>query len=55
MSENYSKLIELEKFHNTKLFSKRDFVLIRGNGALLYDEKGNEYIDCIAGHAVMNI
>jgi len=55
MSEDYSKLIELEKLHNTKLFSKRDFVIIRGDGALLYDEKGNEYIDCIAGHAVMNI
>ncbi len=55
MSEDYSKFIELEKFHHTKLFPKRNYVIIRGNGVLLYDEKGNEYIDCIAGHAVLNI
>lgn len=55
MSENYSKLIQSEKFHHTKLFPKRDFVITKGKGALLYDEKGNEYIDCVAGHGVLNI
>ena len=55
MSDYYSKLIELEKAHHTKLFSKREFVITKGKGALLYDEKGNEYIDCVAGHAVLNI
>lgn len=55
MSKDYSRLIELEKFHHTKLFPKKDFVITRGKGALLYDEKDNEYIDCIAGHAVLNI
>jgi len=55
MSEDYSKLIELEKYHHTKLFPKKNFVITRGNGVLLYDEKDNEYIDCIAGHAVLNI
>jgi len=55
MSEDYSKLIEMEKRHHTKLFPKKDFVITRGKGALLYDEKGNEYIDCVAGHAVLNI
>ncbi|TFG26165.1 MAG: aspartate aminotransferase family protein [Promethearchaeota archaeon] len=55
MSEDYLKLIELERFHHTKLFPKKDFVITRGKGALLYDEKGNEYIDCVAGHAVVNI
>ena len=55
MSEDYSKLIELERFHHTKLFPKKDFVITRGKGAFLYDEKNNEYIDCVAGHAVLNI
>ncbi len=55
MSKDYSKLIELEKYHHTKLFPKKNFVITRGKGALLYDEKDNEYIDCIAGHAVLNI
>ena len=55
MSEDYSRLIELEKYHHTKLFPKKDFLITRGKGALLYDEKGKEYIDCVAGHAVLNI
>ena len=56
MSEkDYSKIIELEKLHHTKLFPKRGYVIIEGKGALLYDEKRNEYIDCVAGHGVMNI
>ena len=45
----------MEKFHHTKLFPKRNYVIVEGKGALLYDEKGNEYIDCVAGHGVMNI
>jgi acetylornithine/LysW-gamma-L-lysine aminotransferase len=53
--KDYSKIIELEKLHHTKLFPKRDYVIVEGKGALLYDEKGNEYIDCVAGHGVMNI
>jgi len=55
MSDYYSKFIELEKRHHPKLFPKRDYVITKGKGALLYDEKGNEYIDCIAGHGVLNI
>jgi acetylornithine/LysW-gamma-L-lysine aminotransferase len=55
MSDYFSKLIELEKKYHTKLFPKRDYVIVKGKGALLYDDKGNEYIDCIAGHAVLNI
>ncbi|MFX0072635.1 MAG: aspartate aminotransferase family protein [Candidatus Hermodarchaeota archaeon] len=55
MSDYYSNLIDIEKAHHTKLFSKREFVVSKGKGALLYDEKGNEYIDCEAGHAVLNI
>jgi acetylornithine/LysW-gamma-L-lysine aminotransferase len=55
MSDDYSKFIEWEKELHTKLFPKREFVITHGKGALIFDEKGKEYIDCIAGHAVMNI
>ena len=55
MTKDYTKFIELEKLHHTKLFPKREYVITRGKGCLLYDEKGHEYIDCIAGHAVLNI
>lgn len=30
-------------------------MITRGKGACLYDAEGNEYIDCVAGHAVLNI
>ncbi len=55
MSDDYSKYIEWEKELHTKLFPKHDFIITHGKGALLFDEKGKEYIDCVAGHAVMNI
>jgi acetylornithine/LysW-gamma-L-lysine aminotransferase len=55
MSDDYGKFIEWEKELHTKLFPKHEYVITHGKGALVFDEKGKEYIDCIAGHAVMNI
>ncbi|MFO8020008.1 MAG: aspartate aminotransferase family protein [Promethearchaeia archaeon] len=49
------EIIELEKKFHSKLFPKKDFVIKKGKGAILYDDEGNEYIDCVAGHAVVNI
>lgn len=34
---------------------KRDLVAVRGKGALLYDEAGQEYIDCAAGIGVASL
>ena len=28
---------------------------MKATGALIYDSKGTEYIDCVAGHGVLNI
>ena len=55
MSDDYNKYLEWEKKLHTKLFPKHEFVITHGKGALLFDENGKEYIDCVAGHAVMNI
>ena len=55
MSDELKNKIEREQFHHTKLFPKKDFIIEKGNGALLMDTAGKEYIDCVAGHAVMNI
>jgi len=52
MPEN---IIDIEKAHHTKLFPKKDYIIERGKGAVLYDTTGKEYIDCEAGHAVLNI
>ena len=37
------------------LAAKRDLVAVRGQGALLYDEQGREYIDCAAGIGVASL
>lgn len=55
MSKKNLNVIDEEQFYHSKLFPKKDFRITKGKGALLYDEEGNEYIDCVAGHAVLNI
>lgn len=47
--------IELEKTHEFDVYPKRDLVLVRGQGAKVWDSNGKEYIDCIAGHGVANV
>ena len=37
------------------VYSKRDLVIVRGSGALLYDQDGREYIDCVGGQGIANI
>jgi len=33
-------------------YPKRDLALIRGKGAVVWDQNNNKYIDCISGHGV---
>lgn len=45
----------LEQQYGLPLYPKRDVVLVRGQGATLFDENNKEYIDCAAGIGVANI
>ena len=45
----------LEHDYGLPLQPKRDLVAVRGQGALLYDENGEEYIDFAAGIAVASL
>src|SRR5881398_1587753 len=47
--------IELENTYTSGVYSKRPVAIVRGNGALVWDVEGREYIDCTAGHGVANI
>ena len=47
--------IELENTYTTGVYSKRPIAIVRGSGALVWDDEGHEYIDCAAGHGVANI
>jgi len=52
---NMTDFIELEKKYEFDVYPKRDAVIVRGKNAKVWDDKGKEYIDCIAGHGVVNI
>ncbi len=47
--------ISLQQKYEFDVFPKRDVVLVKGKGAKLWDDKGNEYIDCAAGIGVASI
>lgn len=46
---------EIESTYTSGVYSKRDLVIVRGEGALLYDETGRAYIDCVGGQGVANL
>ena len=45
----------LENQYTSGVYAKREITIVRGQGALLYDSSGREYIDCIAGQGVANL
>ncbi|MCP4186320.1 MAG: acetylornithine/succinylornithine family transaminase [Gammaproteobacteria bacterium] len=45
----------LEEEFAPTLYPKRDLVAVRGEGALLFDENDNAYIDCAAGIGVASL
>jgi predicted acetylornithine/succinylornithine family transaminase/N-acetyl-ornithine/N-acetyl-lysine deacetylase len=47
--------LDLENTYTSGVYGKRQVAIVRGQGALLWDEEGREYIDCMAGHGVANI
>ena len=44
-----------EDAHTSGLYTKRPLAIVRGDGALLYDEDGREYIDCVGGQGSANL
>jgi len=48
-------LFKTEAEHTSGLYAKHDIALVKGQGALLWDTQGREYIDCMAGHGVANL
>jgi len=48
-------LIDVEAQHTSGVYAKRDLAIVRGEGALLWDDQGNEYIDCVGGQGAANL
>lgn len=47
--------MKLEQQFAFEVYPKRDLVITRGDGALVWDDRGREYIDCTAGIGVASV
>ena len=46
---------QIEDQFSVGVYQKRDLVIVRGDGARVWDEAGREYVDCVAGIGVANV
>ena len=46
---------ELEQRFGYEVYPKRDITIVRGEGARLWDDQGNEYLDCASGIGVASV
>jgi LysW-gamma-L-lysine/LysW-L-ornithine aminotransferase len=52
---NCMDILATEEKHTSGTYTKQPLVIIRGEGAILYSEDGDEYLDCSSGHGVANL
>lgn len=52
---NANEIIEMENKHAAGVYAKQPLVIVRGQGASLFDVEGSEYLDCASGHGVANL
>jgi acetylornithine/LysW-gamma-L-lysine aminotransferase len=52
---NTQEIIDIETKHTAGVYAKQPLVIVRGQGASLFDADGVEYLDCASGHGVANL
>ena len=52
---NTQEIIDIETKHSAGTYAKQPLVIVRGQGASLFDADGVEYLDCSSGHGVANL
>lgn len=52
MTSTRSKWLEAELKYDSGIYSKHEVVMVRGQGATVWDENGKSYIDCVVGYGV---
>lgn len=52
---NAQQIIEIENTHGAGTYAKQPLVIVRGQGASLFDADGVEYLDCSSGHGAANL
>src|SRR5216684_7862471 len=50
-----SEALKQEERHTSGLYQKRPLVIVRGEGATLWDEEGRSYLDCVGGQGMANL
>ena len=49
------EIIDIETKHSAGTYAKQPLVIVRGQGASLFDADDVEYLDCASGHGVANL
>ncbi|HET9909520.1 MAG TPA: aspartate aminotransferase family protein [Anaerolineales bacterium] len=52
---NTQEIIEIETKYSAGTYVKQPVVIVRGQGASLFDADGVEYLDCSSGHGAANL
>src|SRR5512143_903518 len=52
---NTQEIIGIEIKHSAGTYAKQPLIIVRGQGAALFDADGVEYLDCASGHGVANL
>jgi LysW-gamma-L-lysine/LysW-L-ornithine aminotransferase len=52
---NSQEIINIETKHSAGTYAKQPLLIVRGQGASLFDADGVEYLDCASGHGVANL
>jgi acetylornithine/LysW-gamma-L-lysine aminotransferase len=52
---NAAEILEIENKYTSGVYVKQPLAIVRGQGALLFDADGVEYLDCSSGHGVANL
>lgn len=55
LSRTNANAIGREDAHTSGLYMKRRLVIVRGEGAVLYDEAGRAFIDCVGGQGMASL
>ena len=50
-----SDFFEIESRYTSGVYAKRHVTVVRGEGAVLWDDQGREYIDCVGGQGTANL
>ncbi len=50
-----SAIQEIERRYTSGVYPKRDLTIVRGEGAVLWDDQGRAYVDCVGGQGVSTL